>query len=228
MRNHSAFVVVATVVSFWLHADAARADETPAPNVIVVEPAAPATSAPTVSPPIAPDPLARPKYRHHWYGWQTLTFDGVAIGGGIGLGELGVKDPELFWLGTYALAPPVVHLAHGRVGIAFADLGLRVGVPVATTAIGYAIACRGEQNLDHLEACATGFGLGLVIGYGAAVAIDAAVLAREDVGIAPPGTDDDASRALEREQRKRAAAPSIFPDVGVGQNRASVGLRGTF
>lgn len=225
------FSIAPLFASTLFVAISARADDatqTPSPNVIIVESAPPPASPPAASPPIASvDPLARPKYRRHWYGWQTLTFDGAAIVGGIGLGELGVKRPELFWLGTYALAPPVVHLAHGRVGIAFADLGLRVAAPTATTAIGYAIACKKEGSLDDLGTCIAGMALGFVIGYGAAVAVDAAVLAREQVEIAPAKRDDEA-KAIDREKEKRAATLSILPDVGVGPDRASVGLRGTF
>ena len=44
-----------------------------------------------------------------------LFFTGLASGTG-GVAALG--------FGTYALAPPIIHFAHGKVGVGFADLGL--------------------------------------------------------------------------------------------------------
>ena len=80
-----------------------------------------------------------------WYGDQSLVVDGTAvgvtlIGGGVVLGTAGditglVVGAGTIGLGglTYLIGSPIVHLAHGRGGIAGASLGLRTvpAIPVS-------------------------------------------------------------------------------------------------
>jgi hypothetical protein len=173
--------------------------------------------------------LAQPKkYKRVWYGWQTLTLDGVAIASGAILAKGDFDGAGWVWIGTYALAPPVVHALHGRFGMAFADLGVRVGAPVVLGSLGLLAGCAaGSGGDDVLDACVVGGVVGFFLGYGAAIAIDAALFAREKVEV-EPGEDSDEARELEREKRKRASTFTVMPNVGFGQNRASFGLQGQF
>jgi hypothetical protein len=65
-----------------------------------------------------------------WYGAQTLAMDGIALG----LLVLGASSEsgELIGLSglTYLLGGPIVHAAHGRAGMSFASLGVRIGFPI--------------------------------------------------------------------------------------------------
>lgn len=167
------------------------------------------------------------KTKRVWYGWQTLTLDGVAIASGTILGSGGFNGAGYVWIGTYAIAPPVVHVFHGRVGIAFADLGVRVGAPVVVGTLGLLAGCAaGAGGDDVLDACAVGAVVGFFLGYGAAIAIDAAVFARETVDADP--ADEDEAREIRKQEAKRATKFSVMPDLGVGQNRATFGLHGQF
>jgi hypothetical protein len=80
-----------------------------------------------------------------WYGWQTLTTDGLAMG--MTLGSFAYNGDgnvvTLLGLGTFALGAPVVHAFHGRFQYAFGSLALRVGLPLL--ALGVASSeCSGE------------------------------------------------------------------------------------
>jgi len=116
--------------------------------------------------------------QENWYGWQTLAVDGtslaLAIGGGAS--ELGA----VAGLGVTGLivGAPIVHFAHGRVGTGFASAGLRVGLPIVGALIGVAA----EDCHDGRDWCGLGgAAVGVLVGGVAAIALDAAVLAREDV-----------------------------------------------
>jgi hypothetical protein len=227
MRTRSLMMAAPVLATIAIFSGSARAQDeatpaaTPAPRVVVVQ----TPNGPTSF------QLAEPKkYKRVWYGWQTLTLDGVAIASGAILAKGGFDGAGWVWIGTYAFGPPVVHALHGRIGIAFADLGIRVGAPVVTTLIGGAIGCSGgsSNNGDDIgdaAACATGLVLGFLVGYAGAIAVDAAVLAREKVEIDP---QSDEAKEMERERRKRASTFSIVPDMGLGQNRATFGLQGQF
>jgi hypothetical protein len=67
----------------------------------------------TPPPLAAPAPTAPPKAEpeRRWYGWQLITTDSLA-------------------------APAVIHIAHGRAGIAAASFGLRLGLPSAGVLLG--------------------------------------------------------------------------------------------
>ena len=75
-----------------------------------------------------------------WYGGSILAVDAIALSAGIaGIGAVvsdssGVRDaglPILIGAGlTYVLGGPIVHATHDRLGMTFASLGLRVGVPM--------------------------------------------------------------------------------------------------
>jgi hypothetical protein len=84
------------------------------------------------------------------------------------------------FLAGYSLGGPTVHWAHGNVGTGFASLGLRVGLPLTGALLGAAAADCGSGGGG--EFCGLGeVAVGLLLGMGAAIAIDSAVLAREPV-----------------------------------------------
>ncbi|HEY1533743.1 MAG TPA: hypothetical protein VGF76_06980 [Polyangiaceae bacterium] len=116
---------------------------------------------PTVTPaphPTEAEPVHPPR---HWYGSEILISDaasvsvvalGFALGpargnGVVGLGVIG-----------YALVPPVIHLTHGRWGMAPASLALRVFTPalglLVGNAAGHCPAVQGDEDTgDGLVLC---------------------------------------------------------------------------
>lgn len=168
------------------------------PPAVAVEPA------PALAPAPAPtevdwhrDPRARRAGRseRRWYGWQTLIADGASLlamptlaatagNGGEALAYVAV--------GGYFLGPPLVHVAHGRPGIAAASLGLRAGLPLGGVVLGAAAQgdCRGDF-------CAFGGALiGAALGVLAAITLDAAALSYEKVH--DEEDEDDASTQTRR------------------------------
>jgi hypothetical protein len=121
----------------------------------------------------------------HWYGWQTLTADGVtfsALLAGAWLSNQSSSSDSpaasLTWFGLlgYELAPGCVHFAHRNPGRGFASFGLRLGMPLAGAFIGASLASGCNTNLCE----ASGAGIGVLLGMGGAIAIDAAVFAYDD------------------------------------------------
>jgi len=147
-------------------------------------------------------PKAEPR-EERWYGWQTITTDGIAltlgtVGLSVGLASMGSIAPCLDFDGngcagrgrgadqggqaiaatlgiggaaTYLLGAPIVHATHGHWDKAGISLGLRA-LPIA---LATPLLASGND-----DAPAIGLGV-LTVGALAAMAIDAAVVAREDV-----------------------------------------------
>jgi hypothetical protein len=110
--------------------------------------------------------------RSEWYGWQTLIIDGVAVAS---LPLAYYSPPVIIGsLTAYTLGPPIVHLAHGKVGTAFGSLGLRVGMPLVGAFVGQFFGHTGEWGN-------TGAYVGGLVGAIGAQVIDATVLTFEDV-----------------------------------------------
>lgn len=199
--------------------------------------------APADAPADAPAPT-------HWYGYQTLAVDGAALALTIpAMASSSSGQQGGFAIAsslTYGLGGPIVHFSHGAIGKGFANLGLRVGMPLVLGAIGGllgaaayhpppASACNSSsddfcglgQALGPIGAIAEGSAIGGLIGIGGAIAVDAAVLARE------PVTRHDDSEPAEPRDPPTASGAHFEPTVGLsperqGGARASVGLRGTF
>lgn len=160
--------------------------------------------APVKRPVSAPTPEVR---EERWYGWQTITTDGIAltlgtVGLSVGLASMGSIAPCLDFDGngcasrgrsadqggqaiaatlgiggaaTYLLGAPIVHATHGHWDKAGISLGLRA-LPIA---LATPLFASGNDDAPRI-------GLGvLTVGAVAAMAIDAAVIAREDVVPAP-------------------------------------------
>ena len=162
-----------------------------------------------------------------WYGWQTLISDGTSLllvpllGTRIASGE----TVAYVAVGGYLLGAPVVHLAHGRPGMAAASLGLRVVMPLAGALVGAGLErCRGD--LCGLGGALVGGALGVI----SATVIDAAALTHETVA------DEDEPRDARTTSTGRSAThapapksvavtPAIGPRSGGGFD---VGVGGTF
>ncbi len=139
-----------------------------------------------------------------WYGGYTLMTDGISLAAALAGGLAEPEGEALFVLagGGYLFGAPIVHLIHGNPGRAAASWGLRAALPVAFFGVGTVI----EDCAGH-DFC--GYGslvIGVPLGMVAAIALDAAVLARDT--------------------EKRAVA--FAPTASVGPNGASIGLGGSF
>jgi hypothetical protein len=157
-------------------------------------------------------PPIPPEYREpetRWYGYQNMLADlgGVVIGGL----AISAQSGELAGLAvaTYAFGSPAVHWAHGNVGKGFGSLGLRIVAP----AVGAGLGCLADNSHGDYG-CLGGLAGGVLVGTLAAVVVDYAVLADEDV------------------PRGAAARPRLTPRVALvpesGHLMPSVGLGGTF
>ncbi len=153
--------------------------------------------------PGAPETAAAPATGTRWYGWQPLAGDAAAVvlaGAAIGTGACcspvhNTAVPGVFaWtaLADYALAGPLLHVAHGRYAIAAADFFIRLGAPLIVAAIGYGMelaltpAPSGGDDESWFPRGTTGGVVGLLAGIAGAVVTDAAALSREPLTAAPP------------------------------------------
>jgi hypothetical protein len=163
--------------------------------------------------PVDDDPAAGEEPRYRWYGWQTLSTDAAALalallaGTSSGAGISSSAGEALGWLalGTYGLGAPAVHFVHRNPGRALGSFGIRLGMPIAGAFAGASLA----SGCDGFLCEASGAALGLLIGVGGAVAIDAAVLARE-------------TKPKHRDQR----AGLLVPLVSLTPQRAWLGVAG--
>jgi hypothetical protein len=92
-------------------------------------------------------------------------------------------------IATYALGSPILHLVHHRPGNAVGSFALRVGLPLAGAALGYALTSGGPSSSD-IPAGAGGGLIGLIGGVIAASAIDIGALAKDETAprVAPAVT----------------------------------------
>lgn len=148
-----------------------------------------ADDGPPPAPPASPTPLP-PSVQPQgatWYGWETLAVDfgsTTLIVAGFGGGTRGSDVLGLAGLGTYALGPPIVHLARGNYGRSAISLGARLALPVIGFFIGAALgaASRSDDPSKPLAEGVLGAGFAMV----AAVPIDACLLSWEaPAGAAP-------------------------------------------
>jgi hypothetical protein len=95
------------------------------------------------------DPSEATEGERRWYGYQTLVIDGAALATGLAF-TLGRKHPDRtddgarMLVAPYAigiLVSPWVHAFHGRIGVAFASLGLRALVPAIAAIPGITTNC---------------------------------------------------------------------------------------
>jgi hypothetical protein len=120
--------------------------------------------------------------KREWYGWQTLVGDGVAL---VAFGVAAVAPDEsglattfaFTGLGSYTLAAPISHAAHGRWGAAFGSLGLR-SVPFLAS-VAYA-GCWQPFGGEGSSAGCSALEVLAVVSFVTPIILDAAVLAYDD------------------------------------------------
>ncbi len=159
---------------------------------------------PRVAPVVVPPDAIAARVKR-WYGAYTLATDGAAVALAFGGAALGGGE----WLlaasgGAYVLGGPIVHLAHGNPGRSLLSLGTRAGLPLMLAFVGVAAenCSNGGGDFCGYGGALVGFGVGMV----GAVAIDAAVIARDEV---------------ER-------TPAFAPALSVSRERAWLGATGVF
>jgi hypothetical protein len=141
-----------------------------------------------------------------------LGFSSVSLGAAGGIASAG----------TYVFGAPIVHLAHGNGGMFAASLGTRVVSPVIGGATGYLAAkvvdpCRGGGDYA-CGAPIAGVLIGVVSGFLAASALDAALYSKEP-------KEPKESKA---EAKAWDGKPQVLPTVSASPSGASVGFGGTF
>lgn len=161
----------------------------------------------------------------HWYDWQTLVADGASIAVGLGTAKATKSNAALenvgplLFLGGYLLAAPVLHAAHRKAGTAVGSFFMRIGLPVAGCQAflgGYMVATSSSpDDRSAWDGFAYACGMGMVAGIGAAIAIDAAVLAREHKDAPDPAPAGKMSLR-------------IAPTFGASNNGAVGGIIGVF
>ena len=197
-------VRAAVIVCLLALGSQARAQTVPADGDAWPEAAPPTQPAPLTAAPDEPQPTAVPEpqppppvtvpapvpiptpavHEHeHWYGWQTLAVDGAVlvlavVGASVSDGDQGGAALATLATSGYVLGGPIVHFAHERVLVGFASMGLRVFTPFVFALVGYGVEdCSSGSELCGLGGLLIGGSLGILT----AIAVDAAVLAREDV-----------------------------------------------
>jgi hypothetical protein len=176
-----------------------------------------------------------------WYGWQTRTVDGIALGTMLSYfptaGDTGsTAASALFGVGLtgYAIGPPLVHLAHGRWAIGLADLGIRVSAPIVAGLIGSFIDLASNPNecQDASGPCGpfVGFGVGALVGYASAVAFDAVFLSRELGPTTLPPSAPPASTLPPQDTFVRTPARgfTLSPTLAAGPHGLNLGVVGGF
>lgn len=139
-----------------------------------------------------------------WYGWQTLTMDGLSVAVPITLAAAKSDAAAYAFGGFYLFGPAVVHWTHENVGTGFASVGVRVGSPLVGLLAGCAVSCGGRGDYEAAFA-------GLFLGYAAAVVLDAAAFAWEDP-----------------EPQRYGARPTITPTASIHRGGGTFGLVGSF
>jgi hypothetical protein len=132
----------------------------------------------------APKPTVelKPPAETRWYGWQTLAVDAVAVSSFAYGVEYERGELILGSLAVFVVVPPIVHLAHDRLGAAGGSLFLRLAVPALFTAVSLTTCSENEQGSCPQLA----FYGAIAMGFAIASATDAIFLGREPVPRAQP------------------------------------------
>jgi hypothetical protein len=137
-----------------------------------------------------------------WYGWQILAVDAAALT----IGGVGHEHDALVYgaVGTYFAGAPLVHYAHDRPWHAAGSVAMRATFPL----IGMMITASGESH----DVSGLSVLLGLVVGVGAAMAIDAGPM----------------SLTFEEKPVTPATGLRVMPSIAATKAFTGVGLIGTF
>lgn len=117
-----------------------------------------------------------PKPESKWYGWQTLLADGLSYGAVMAGTAHDILMPLGFMgVAGYLAAPAAIHGVHHHPGRATASVLLRIALPATGAMLGNSMAdCSSDEGFISfcpLEETV----LGVMVGMGAAIAIDAIV-----------------------------------------------------
>jgi hypothetical protein len=171
-----------------------------------------------------------------WYGWETMMVDGLSAGllsAAILTDNNGAQAPfAVAGLTGFTLGAPIVHASRGRWGLAFADLGLRVGAIALGALVGGEVGraaapsplpCDGG-SLGAAIGCATASGVN-TMGY----ELDAALVGAA-IGALAASTIDATVLSREKVRAKDQPAPSFSwsPSFSALKNGAAGGITGTF
>lgn len=185
----------------------------PAPVLVPAAPRAfPTSDDPhELPPPSEPDTPAK---EEESYGPQTIIVDGMTVGA-VAL-AVGTRSPATA-VGAgvvYGVGAPLVHLAHGRPGMALASFATRVSAPAMGGLLGFFVmsAATGSSPMDGAFAQGLGASIGVLTGVTAAVVLDAALYSHVWKK-APLGWD---------------GKPSLAPQAAITPGGGSVGVGGTF
>jgi hypothetical protein len=153
----------------------------------------PPGSTPDVAPPLPPPPPAQatqpnyyyppyvpPRTERRWYGAQTLIADGASLA----LLVAGRDSSKTIELGVAGLllAPPIIHWAHGNVGKGFGSLALRILPPIVAVAL--IVDGGGFESSSRKSDIEVDLGVIVALAWiPTAIAVDAAVLAYDDVPV---------------------------------------------
>jgi hypothetical protein len=161
--------------TFALSVAAALPSEARADEPAIIAPTSPRAA--EVAPPV-------------WYGWQTLSADGVSavvMSTGIALssspnpgGTDAARGLLVGGVGIFALGAPAVHLANGEPWAAAGSLGLRVVLPTVGFFVGLASAPHCPVTNDSWGPCLRGLdsaAIGALVGMIGASVADASLLA---------------------------------------------------
>lgn len=168
-----------------------------------------------------------------WYGYQTLLPDAAAIG--LFYAATRAHSPKTLLIAsatTYLTGAPLVHFANGEWEKGAVSFALRIGVPLAFSAIplgdalvsGKGHLCGDRCTFDQalLEVAAA---VSALVGAGVAM-IDDAVYAQRKV-LVPKERTTEPSPPTSSPPRSQFIT-SLVPSVDIQKDRAGIGLRGTF
>jgi hypothetical protein len=152
-----------------------------------------------------------------WYGWQTLSLDGLLLVGGVAMLPLSNSRSDLaetlLWVPVvgFAVGGPAFHVIHREPWRALGSFGLRTGLPVLGGAIGIGLVATCPPAEGDYGNCGLGeLIVGAAAGVVAASLIDGLALARES----PPSSP----------HLRLSLTPFISPDGTTRELR----LRGSF
>jgi hypothetical protein len=167
------------------------------------------------------EPAAPPPPSISWYGYQTLAADATAVALAFVSAGKNSTPVAIGAIGIYLLGAPTVHALHGRPLATVGSLGLRIFLPLISSALGAATAdCTNRVVND--EAC--DFAprvVGFLVGMAAAAVIDGAAVAWEREAAPPPPPNRAAARAALSPTASLSFSPVLIRD-GAGLSFAGL------